>query len=245
MPSLSDKQIVLNTVFERLSVTVLNNGRPEYHTQYYERKRNSFNVDKIISSALDICSVSADKLSAAYVFCGPGSFTGIKLGLSVMYGMIAGTNGHLKARGISLLDYLLYSAFLEAEKQGVKKGAKIAALIPGVKGEYFTKISELKSDTDHKSNFEGSSVEFVINSGAVINDMNPDFIIVDAAARLFFDDEKLKEFNRNKIIITNYSAENVSLFINYCMKYDETRFLELQPIYLKDTYATKPEVAIV
>ena len=129
----NEKQIVLNTVFEKLSVSILNEGRPEYHTQYYERKRNSFNIDKIISSALDICSITADKLNAAYVFCGPGSFTGIKLGLSVMYGMIAGTNGHLKARGLSLLDYLLYSAFLEAEKLKIKKGAKIAALIPGVK----------------------------------------------------------------------------------------------------------------
>ncbi|HNY10885.1 MAG TPA: hypothetical protein PKK26_04760 [Candidatus Wallbacteria bacterium] len=231
----SDKKIVFNTVFEKLSVTIIDGRKLEYHSEYYEKKRNAFNIDKMIEGALAACGVEFSDISKIYVFCGPGSFTGIKLGLSMVYGLLCGSGERCVPNGLSLLDYLLFCGL---QKKCDRK--RLTAVIPGVRGEYFAKTMEPVKD-DMAASFKNISDEFVVLSEKMALDTADDRYVADPLSKAFFTDEKLPSSIREGALTVKVEAEGILKFIDFCEETDNSRFLPLSPIYLKDTYAIKPK----
>lgn len=233
-----DKKIVFNTVFEKLSITVIDGKKLEYHSEYYEKKRNAFNIDKMIEGALSACGVNFSDISRVYVFCGPGSFTGIKLGLSMIYGLICGSGEKCEPKGLSLLDYILFQGLRQKRADG-----RLTAVIPGVRGEYFAKtIIPVKDDA--AASFKNVSDEFVVLSEKIAAEMAEHSYAADPIAKAFFNDEKLPAGIREGALAVKFEAEGVLNFINFCEEAGDARFLPLAPIYLKETYAIKPKTEI-
>lgn len=228
--------LLINTVFEKLTVTVLNEGGAEYHAEYFEKKRNAFKIDEIIENAFKTCGIEFGDVKAITAFTGPGSFTGIKLGLSMAYAMICASNGAVEKRGVSMLDYLLFDAWPRMEN-----GKTAAALVPGVRGEYFCRLLKC-SKSGLKASFARSKGEFVTSSAALAEEIRPDHVVIEECAEAFFGDEKLEGYRGGKLIVASVRPKALAAFIEYCKNTDPKRFLELQPMYLKDTYAVKPKI---
>lgn len=228
--------LIINTVFEKLTITILNeNDDPIFHTEYFEKKRNAFKIDEIIDNAFKICDITTKDIKNVITFTGPGSFTGIKLGLSITYALICTHN--VKNYGISLLDYLLFSTL-----ENFKPKNKILALIPGIPNEYFGKILKYYKKGINYS-FSKASSELVLTTNEIINKIKPDIIITDENANL--DSQLLQNKFTFQLLISTITPKKLSNFIKYCKLEDNERFLELKPMYLKDTYAVKPKTAIV
>jgi len=236
--NLSEKKIVFNTVFEKLSLTIIDGKKLEYHSEYYEKKRNAFNIDKMIEGALSACGIEFSGISKIFVFCGPGSFTGIKLGLSMIYGLMCGAGDRCEPKGLSLLDYILFQGL--QKKPGKKR---LTAVIPGVRGEYFARtVTPVKDDI--AASFKSAGDEFVVLSEKIAADMADDSYAADPLAKAFFADEKLPAVIRENAMAVKFEAEGVLNFINFCEETDNSRFVPLSPIYLKETYAIKPKTEI-
>ncbi|HOT74725.1 MAG TPA: hypothetical protein PK467_02960 [Candidatus Wallbacteria bacterium] len=227
-------KLLVNTVFEKLTVTVLKDNCAEYHCEYFEKKRNAFKIDKIIEDAFKTCDIEFKDVTQLIAFTGPGSFTGIKLGLSIVYAMLS-CGGKVKNAGVSMLDYLIFDSF-----PGVKKNKTALAIVPGVRGEYFCRlIKNLKGSLE--ASFAKSGPEFVALSDAIADEIKPDYIIIEECASAFFEDKKLEEFRDARLLISSVRPKRLAAFIDYCENIDRARMLELQPMYLKDTYAVKPK----
>lgn len=228
--------LIINTVFEKLTVTVLKDAHAQYHCEFFEKKRNAFKIDRIIEDAFKICDIEFKNISAVAAFTGPGSFTGIKLGLSMAYAMIVSAPGGIKKTGLSMLDYLIFDSFSK-----VKKNKTAAALVPGVKGEYFCRLVKNYKD-DLKESFAKSNAAFVTTSDALACEIKPDYIIIEECAGAFLEDKKLDGYRGDKLIVSSVRPKAIAAFFNYCENIDRQRILELNPVYLKDTYAVKPKV---
>lgn len=232
------RKLVFNTVYEKMSVTVLNGQKPEFHCEYFEKRRNAFNVDRIIEGALSSCFTSIDDIGGVYVVCGPGSFTGIKLGLSVVFGILCGVSGRLSADGLSLLDYLIHGAC-----RPELAGKKVLAVVPGVRNEYFCKYATV-SRSGLKDTFASASCEFVTSSEKIAGEIVPDAIICEPSSKAVFEDALLSEKFGGRIVPVAFSGEGIASFVGYCEETDGARILPLGPIYLKDTYVHKPKTEI-
>ncbi|EKD68964.1 MAG: hypothetical protein ACD_47C00341G0001 [uncultured bacterium] len=229
-------KLVINTVFEKLTITVLNNNHAEYHAEFFEKKRNAFKIDEIIENAFKTCDIEFKDIGSVAAFTGPGSFTGIKLGLSMAYAMICAAGSGVKKSGVSMLDYLIFDAFSH-----IKKNKTAAALVPGVRGEYFCRLMKnIKGDM--KASFAKSKGEFVTSSTSLAEEIKPDYIIIEECASAFFEDKILEGYTGAKLIVSSVRPKAVASFIGYCENVDPERQLELVPMYLKDTYAVKPKV---
>jgi tRNA A37 threonylcarbamoyladenosine modification protein TsaB len=228
--------LIINTVFEKLTVTVLKDEYAQYHCEYFEKKRNAFKIDRIIEDAFKTCDIEFKDITGVAAFTGPGSFTGIKLGLSMAYAMIVSAPGCVKKTGLSMLDYLIFDSFSK-----IKKNKTAAALVPGVKGEYFCRLIK-NYNNDPKESFAKSNSAAVVSSDALSGEIKPDYIIIEECAGAFPEDKKLGEYRGDKLIVSSVRPKAVAAFFNYCQNIDQQRILELNPIYLKDTYAVKPKV---
>ncbi len=228
-------RLLINTVFEKLTITLFKGRRVEFHCEYFEKKRNAFKIDRIIESAFNVCDINFNDIGAIMAFTGPGSFTGIKLGLSVSYAMLCGSVNIVEKSGISMLDYLAFDAFSR-----IKKTKTAAVIVPGVRGEYFCRmIKNVKCNI--KSSFASAAAETVVSSKTLACVVKPDYIVVEECAGSFFEDKELEEYRDDKLIVVSVRPRALEAFIEYCETADRNRLLELEPIYLKDTYALKPE----
>ena len=120
---------------------------------------------------------------------------------------------------------------------------RLTAVIPGVRGEYFAKTIEPVKD-DIAASFKNISGEFVVLSEKMALDMADDRYVADPLSKAFFTDEKLPSSIRESALTVKIEAEGILKFIDFCEETDNSRFLPLSPIYLKDTYAIKPKTEI-
>jgi|GEM_PF-6717960 len=228
--------LVINTVIEKLTATILCDGAPAYHCEYFERRKNALKIDTIIQDAFKTCDIEFEDIKEFYAFCGPGSFTGIKLGLSLSYAMIASAGSDIKKYGLSMLDYSLFDAF-----EKIKNNKTALAVIPGVRGEYFCRLIK-NHGGDIKKSFDKAGRESVASSDEIAGGIKPALLIADENSRALFADDKLGGYKNDSLFLSSLRPKKIADYINYCITTDNSRLLELGPIYLKDTYAVKPKI---
>ena len=111
--------LILNTVFEKLTVTVLKDAHAQYHCEFFEKKRNAFKIDGIIENAFKICDIEFKDISGIAAFTGPGSFTGLRIGLSAVKGLAEGA-------GVPICPVPTFEAFALYAVKHLNNGAEFA-----------------------------------------------------------------------------------------------------------------------
>lgn len=100
--------LALDTSTALCSVALLKNGRIEGELRRTVRTGHAGILLKLIDSLLDLCACSKDTIDMIAVGRGPGSFTGIRIGIATAKGLATALGCELK--GVCTLDALAYGA---------------------------------------------------------------------------------------------------------------------------------------
>lgn len=172
------------------------------------------------------------EIDAVAVSCGPGSYTGLRIGVSTAKGICYGANCKLLA--ISSLQILAHAA-IEKLGNNIDLDAILCPMIDARRMEVYTALYDqhlvLKSDIEAKI-IDESSFEDVLNSNTLIfcgngSEKCEDTIISSSAKFI----KGIKPLAKDMIKLSEraFSGE----------RYEDVAYFE--PFYLKDFIATKPK----
>jgi tRNA threonylcarbamoyladenosine biosynthesis protein TsaB len=162
------KILAVDTSTQGCSIAVTDGERLISELNFQKSETHSRHLMNLIDGILDRCGLTLDSIDGFAVSAGPGSFTGLRIGLSTVKGLAMATGKPVAA--VSSLDALVEGApFIE--------GIHLCALIDARKQEVFmaryrcidgkfSKISEeglapldgVCSDIDEKTVFVGNGV---------------------------------------------------------------------------------------
>lgn len=121
------KILAVDTATQACSVAVANNGVLAAEVTLVSKTTHSRHLMALIDKALDLSGMTLSELDGYAVTAGPGSFTGLRIGLSVIKGLCSVTGGDVV--GVSSLDALAYGISYPA--------FDVVAMIDARKGEVY------------------------------------------------------------------------------------------------------------
>lgn len=74
------------------SVALVKDGKPLYQCVYDSNMTHSQNLLSLVDSAVTVCGVKKDDIDLFAVTLGPGSFTGLRIGIALVKGMAMAIN---------------------------------------------------------------------------------------------------------------------------------------------------------
>lgn len=108
-------------------------------------KSHGADLPEAVAELLQAANIGLHGLSAIAVGIGPGSFTGLRVGLSYAKGLAAGAG--IRIAGISSLDAM---ALCGLGSKPARPGVKICPIIDARKGEVYTSLYEVVTDALEK-----------------------------------------------------------------------------------------------
>ena len=181
----------------------------------------------MISNLLHSCNESMDSIDLISISIGPGSFTGLRIGLSVAKGLAISKDK--KITGISTLDALAYRYYIT---HPLNIDNSICSLLDAKRDEVYYAI--YKFDNEKRIQIKSSDLkcDSIVN---LKNHLPPNTIIIGDAVKkvsdLFKDEGYIYDFSEmsradaNSIALLGYENSKID-------KYDDLETLE--PIYLKE-----------
>ena len=137
----SMKILAVDTATQACSVAVENNGVVAVEVTLVSKTTHSRHLMELIDKALSLSGIKLSDLEAYAVTAGPGSFTGLRIGLSVIKGLCSVTGGSVV--GVSSLDALAY---------GIPWPAfNVVVMIDARKGEVYTASYRSEGGVLHKA----------------------------------------------------------------------------------------------
>ncbi|MFM2387247.1 MAG: hypothetical protein RL660_2004 [Bacteroidota bacterium] len=101
--------LYINSAFSNLEVSIISNGTLVYNAVSTEANNHSTAMVALVDECLDKCGLaSLSELDAFAILSGPGSYTGLRIGMSYVKGLAAATQKPIIA--IDLFDILLYNS---------------------------------------------------------------------------------------------------------------------------------------
>lgn len=107
-------------------------ARPVVRT--IEQRRSSEALLRLIAEALEEAGLGLDELDGLLGLAGPGSFTGLRVGLATLLGLHQATG--LPATAVGSFDVL---AFAAAAQPGTRASEPVVAAVNALRGEWFTR----------------------------------------------------------------------------------------------------------
>lgn len=117
--------LAFDTTTEHCSVALLT-AQSVYSSQAIQKNSHADSILELVNDLLSQASASLADIDAIAVAIGPGSFTGIRIGLSVVQGLAFGL--HVPVIGISSLEMMAYQIGLAA----ISVGAKFNTVCPAI-----------------------------------------------------------------------------------------------------------------
>lgn len=136
-------------------------------------KTHATHIMGMISSILERCEMTLDQIEGFAVGQGPGSFTGLRIGVSTIKGLAAGSGKPLV--GISTLEALAW--------QGRREGYTICPMIDARRGEIYTARFTVGAD-----GLVPCFPESVMPPEKALDDVASPCIIIGSGAVLYRDD---------------------------------------------------------
>lgn len=165
---------------------IAKDGKLLARIQHATSREHASTLNLQIESVLSEASIKASDLSAIAIIAGPGSYTGLRIGMATAKGLCYGLN-------IPLMAYNKLDLLVLHEAQN-KKFASYAALLPARSGEYFATVYD-------------ASLEYIIPPKHIlaseweemINDIY--YIIGDGKSNLEINEE-------HWLFLSNYDFDN-------------------------------------
>jgi tRNA threonylcarbamoyladenosine biosynthesis protein TsaB len=231
--------LILNveTATNVCSVALAHDGELKCIRESIEDKAHSVLLSVFINEILKETNLSAVQLDAIAVSKGPGSYTGLRIGVSVAKGLCFGSNKSLiSVNTLGAMAYGMINHHIQNEKnQSHFEDTLYCPMIDARRMEVYTAIF------DHNNNLIEDTRALIIDSSSF-----KDYL---AEKRLVFfgsGAQKIKNVinNKNAIFIDNYntSARNmIKLSEEAFRKKEFENVAYFEPFYLKDFIATVPK----
>lgn len=223
--------LALETSGNICSVSIVKNGVPIYYSEFIVQKSHAEVLNILVDQALVACNISAAEIVAVAVSIGPGSYTGLRIGLSSAKGLCLAwdipliTVDTLEAMSLQVvefgLDSTLYIPMLDARRM-----------------EVFT------ASYNKKLELVGLPKSFIFDEGISEN------WYLENEGGIFFGDgaAKGKDFInkiKNATLIENIFPKANHVGILGYKKFHSGEFADLayqEPFYLKPFYTTAQKI---
>jgi tRNA threonylcarbamoyl adenosine modification protein YeaZ len=229
--------LAVDTSFGKCSVAVLCDNKIKSSKFENENSKQAESLISLCSEALYECNLNYNDIDYFVATIGPGSFTGIRIGVSALKAMSYASKKS-KFLGITTIESQ-YNKIIDIEEYNYREGFLIC-LYAG-KGEVFTKRytksdKELAYSNAPERNIRSISYEEVTNICK-----KEDIIFCNNEK----DAESIKKFANNKIIVVNYDAKDTAKqayeFLAKQNNLKDTQIIDFQsrslPIYIRDADA--------
>ena len=213
-----------------VSIAEAENNKAKPIVSYmYEAPSHTTALMKMIDSALKLSGIALDDIDLYAAAVGPGSFTGVRIGVSVIKGLAFADSK--PCVGVSSLDALAYSL---KKCHGI-----VTPMIDARRGTFYTSIYLANGDLTKLANEQ--QLEFD-DYHTLIRDKVIDqrLILTGDAADMNF--EKLKNIGVDADVVDSNAAYGAALaaYVKYTNgNKDEFNDINLVPVYLKKSQAER------
>jgi|YNPMSStandDraft_1061717.scaffolds.fasta_scaffold12494_1 tRNA threonylcarbamoyl adenosine modification protein YeaZ len=214
---MKDKNIILavDTSTHILSMSVYKNG--EIFCSSKKSSDHSENLTMVLDKLLEKSKLTLNNINLLAVNTGPGSFTGLRIGLSFVKLLAK----YLKVKIVATTSFLmLLHEFVKKCK--IKESCNIITLFPSVKNEfYFCKFE-----------YENKKIQKILKYGYIKQSE------IDLEEADFFLIPNFVEHNIKNFIKLNFSSKKIiDLFLDKNkMLYKTVMYQKLFPFYIRHTY---------
>ncbi|MBN2812770.1 MAG: tRNA (adenosine(37)-N6)-threonylcarbamoyltransferase complex dimerization subunit type 1 TsaB [Bacteroidales bacterium] len=227
--------LILNieTATPLCSVALAENGKALSMRETLEDKSHAARLTVFIQEVLMEKKIKVKDLDAIAVGKGPGSYTGLRIGVSTAKGMCYGSNKPLIA--IGTLDILCKQALQQLAQTELKPGTLLCPMLDARRMEVFTCLFDM----------EGNSIEPV--TAKIIDEHSYREWLSDHPVAFFGSGmEKCRTLlgHPNALFVDGVHPHAASLAILSGQKYNRGEFENtayFEPFYLKDFIATIPK----
>lgn len=214
------KLLGISTASNLLSLTVTDGEKLLGNISLNESRSHAEKIVIKISELFENIKTDLDSLDGIAINLGPGSFTGLRIGLSTAKGLALGSG--LKLYGYTSFEEYLYSAIQEKGVTG-----KVSVLIDSRKDEFYSaNYKVVGKEFTLIDSFELVNLQQAIDFGTA-----SDFTIILESSKY------VKEFGENlkNLIITKADSYYGCLLVQRnTWKYLVDDYDYLEPIYLKN-----------
>ena len=222
--------IHIETATDVCSVALSENGKILAHQEDYEGPNHSVVLGPFVDEMLSFADSHAIPVDAVAVSCGPGSYTGLRIGVSMAKGVCYGRNLHLI--GVSTLELLCVPLLLSEQ---IPADTLLCPMIDARRMEVYSAIYTPSLDT-----VKGITADIIDgNSYAEFLEKHPVVFFGNGADKC---KEVIKHPNAKFLDGVKPLAKNMLPLAEKSFlqgKFEDVAYFE--PFYLKEFVATKPK----
>ncbi len=214
------KLLGISTAFQALSLSISNGQNLLSTVSLDESRTHAEKIIELISKILAELKLELKSLDGIAVNLGPGTFTGLRIGLSTAKGLAFGSK--LKLYGYTSFEELVFAAISKNNVSG-----RISTLIDSRKDEFYSAKYHVSGEKFTLiDSFELVNLHQAIQDGTA-----SDFCIIPGSSKYLMELEAKLE---NVIVVEPDSFSGCVLVQRDPWKYLVDDFDYLEPIYLKN-----------
>jgi len=212
----NDKPILAIETSETVCSAALYYSTEKYFTSAIKLKHShSEKLFEIIESLFQQAEINRDKISSVAVSSGPGSFTGLRIGMAAAKGIASGT-------GVPLIVVPTFEALAYQLSSRISNNTE------------FIIANKVNKDEVFYSKFKIKSNSYIFADDLTIL-TNEEFVNKSVGIKVFGSASYLVEEIKNSIIISSPAAEYVAEWaLKFGEKISTLDYDYLEPSYLKD-----------
>ena len=230
------KILAIDTSSKICGVTIVENEKVLIKLINDDEKTHSVKLMPMIDKAFKDTNLSLDDISLLACCIGPGSFTGVRIGIATIKAFSDVKN--IPVVGITSLESLAYNV-----KQISKPTSLICSLIDAKNENVYCGLYNFSNNFNY-ANIFAENIDITISKiSNIINEKQfTDIIFVGDGSKIY--KEKLENSFKNSIFATeNYDVQNIISIANIAFnKYNNGEYgnsSSLSPIYLKKSQAER------
>lgn len=223
--------LCIETSTSACSVALVNEGKVVQNEVNYKERSHATSLSPLVQKILDKAQIKDEKIDAVAVSCGPGSYTGLRIGVSTAKGLCYGRNIPLIA--VNTLELIAYTAGLKSDE------SLICPMIDARRMEVYTALYNRKLEVVKPISAE------IVTDDFLAGDLNKNKIIFvgDGASKC---KDTIQSSNAHFIDDIIPLAENMAELAS--QKFNSKDFEDVayfEPFYLKEFVATTPKKKIL